>query len=311
MAPNSPPNADPRARFYALFQQHWTAGTGLDPKSPAQEWTARIFCDAMGKAGFPNLDNDTLAAWRSGERWPQPERKTAILNVFFPGKPATHPDRAEMEQAWQNGQRAIPPRRKSRIDEDPAPTKWVISPKTRIEGLADMQLQQPEPLNQDGHFRVDAAARLDIAEFEHEKQAYGIGVSTAFLSLESEAYQVKKGSMLGDRPTDMPIKRRADGVEILGPRDPDTGCIVGDLFGDEPVASIESLNNGEAPVALSLRAARRAFKVLGLDAQGRYRPERLDEQQDAVLNTMLGKGRETDSLGRVVLAKATRKRKTE
>ena len=311
--PNSAPNSEAKTRFFALFAQHWDACTGLDSKTAQQDgcWTVRSFSNAVEKAGFSAPDPDTIGAWLKGERWPQPARKGAILAVFFPAKQGNDAARQKMLDAWTDGQREVTPRRKARIEDSAASLKWVISRHGATEGLADLRLHQPFPLNEEGSYRVEASARLDIAEFAHERQDYGIGVTTVLLAVESEGYQVTRGSMIGERPADLPARLRADGVELHGPRDNDSGCIVGDLLGEEHVANIESLNDGEAPVYVSLRAARRAFKVLGLNAQGRNTPVAVSEETDAVINALLGKDRERDSLGRVVLAKASMKRKPE
>ena len=309
--PNSAPNSEAKTRFFALFIQHWNAGTGLDIKAAKRDerWTVRHFSDAVERAGFAAPDPETIGGWLNAERWPQPARKDAILAVFFPAKSGNDAARAEMLASWTEGQREAPARRKARLEDSPVPLKWVISRHVSTEGLADLRLHQPQPLNEEGSYRVEASARIDIAEFGHDRQDYAIGVTTVLLAVESEAYQVTRGSMIGERPTGLPARVRADGVEMTGPRDPDSGCIVGDLLNGEHVAHIESLNDGEGPVHVSLRAARRAFKVLGLDAQGRNTPVPVSEETDAVLNILLGKDREKDSLGRVLLAKMSMARK--
>lgn len=116
MPPNSPANSVPECRrFFELFVQHWTQGTGLerhDPRAKARDtgWTDRTFADAMGKSGSSKADADTMKSWRNGEQWPQKGRKDAILKVFF-GPPKaeakeseTERLRTEMNLAWEDGQ---------------------------------------------------------------------------------------------------------------------------------------------------------------------------------------------------------------
>ncbi len=67
----------------------------------------------------------------------------------------------------------------------------------------------------------------------------------------------------------------------------------------------------EGPIELSLRSARRSFRVAEIDARGKRKAVETSEEQDAVLNILLSKVREKDSLGRVVLARASMKRKPE
>ena len=307
-----PGNFPSRHRFVELFQKHWREGTGrkLGLGATGPGWSEVTFARAVTKGEFGECpETKTITAWKDGKRWPQEDSKNIILKVFFTGKSHADPDRMAMEDAWTEGQRESPPRRKARLEDSSVPQKWVISRHVTTEGLADLRLHQPSPLNEEGSYRVEASARLDIAPFEHDRQDYAIGVTTVLLAVESEAYQVTRGSMIGERPTELPARVRADGVELTGPRDPANGCIVGDLLNGEHVAHIESLYDGEAPVFVSLRAARRAFKVLGLGAQGRNTPIAVSEETDAVLNILLGKDREKDSLGRVVLAKMSMARK--
>lgn len=107
----APDSAYGRQRFFALFVQHWRAGTGLavhNKKAMDRDgaWSARTFADAMEWAGARSADRATIQSWLEGKHWPQKTRKDAILKVFFRLPSGTPPDagterlRAEMDQAW-------------------------------------------------------------------------------------------------------------------------------------------------------------------------------------------------------------------
>jgi hypothetical protein len=182
--------------------------------------------------------------------------------------------------------------------------------KEDFEGLAQMAAGEPMPnSNEAGAFRIEAAPRVNVGTFEISGNNLRIGVNCVFLGFRSQGYSLRPESLISERSGAAGMKTVDGGVEFSAP---DTGgCLDGPLLHGDYFAVMETDRNGEAPVTLSLRAARRAFKVTKIGANGRPKPIAASEARDAVLDILLADHQEKDSLGRVVLAKASMKRKTE
>ena len=327
MAPgNSSPNSGPECRrFFALFQQHWNAGTGLASHSKSAmdrdgRWTVQTFGDAMEWAGVSTIDPGTIQSWLDKERWPQKERKNGVLKVFFrlpkgiAADPETDRLREQMEIAWQQGQEArVRSQPASRSAEREVNAAWIAagSP-VRTPGLASLTLDEPQQGNEpDATWYVRARLRLETAEYEREDgQSVFIALRNAFLTIFASGYRVANGSLISERSHHPNFRPKGDGVEVVGPCE-EGFCLNGDPLGEDQIAQIKPADDGkgEESVTVALYAFRRSFAV-SLSPT----PRQIDGsdvaaiERDAVLNALIAKGRK-DSQGRLLLARDTMKRK--
>jgi hypothetical protein len=309
--PNSvgEPSQEPesRQRFWELFRHHWQAGTGLDGQLRKRGWTYRAFGESLKSAGLPAPDPDTVASWLHAERWPKASRKEAILTAFFPRDRSDDAARAEMSRAWEDGERVPVPAPQPAPTTDAERPRWVRFDEASTEGLAEIALAEPKPhSNEDGVFRIEGDPLVTVADAEIDGRTLRIGVSSVLLCFHSEAYAIRPESLISKRNDSGQMKTVVGGVEFL-PRGT-AQCVDGPLLEDDYFAVVESKRAGEAPMMFALKTARRSFRVIETDTRGQPKPSVSNEEQDAVLNILLGKDQEKDSLGRIVLAKISMRR---
>jgi hypothetical protein len=319
MAANASGNSDQNSvRFFELFSQHWQAGTGLpthDKRAMDRDgrWIVRTFSNAMEWAGIPSTDPATIQSWLRGQRWPQRERKDAILKVFFRVPKGQEIDstarlqREELDQAWLDGQSRArhEPQMAEQHSEPEAPKRWMpAGTSAAIAGLASVRVAEPAPANDpaSGWF-VKARIRLGQAEYEREDGTpVYIAVEAAVLSVAASGYQVATGSLIGHQSDHSNFRQETDNdsVAVIGPAP--RNCLEGDPAHDETLARIVPIaeSGSDESVGVSLHAFRRCFVVS-------LTPTPLDcvgfEEKQAVLNRFIELGRERDAQGRVLLAR--------
>jgi hypothetical protein len=314
MTPNSAQNSDPRRRFFDLFGLHWAAGTGLDQKLRAKEggWSYRRFADVLGRLGKSPPDPDTVAAWLKGTRWPKQSRRDVILAAFFPTGGGNEAERQALDDAWAEGERA-PRSADANIaasPEDRLPPKWVRYDETVTEGLAELALTEPQPhSNEDGVFRIEGEPLVTVAEAEIDGRDLRIGVNSVLVLFDSASYAIRPDSLISKRRDDTAMKTVVGGVRFSAAEG--KPCLDGPLWQGDYFAVIDSRNTGDGSFHVALRAARRSFRVAEIDAQGRRISVEATEEQNAVLNILLGQEQDKDTLGRVALAKVSMRRKSE
>jgi len=311
MTPNSEPNSNPRRRFFDLFKRHWEAGTGMDARLRASGggWSYRRFADAAPKIGKP--DPDTVAAWLKGTRWPKQSRKDVILAVFFPAG-CDEAARQAMADAWEAGERAprSPDGDIGSPTDDRSPPRWVRSEETSTEGLAELALAEPQPQsNDDGAFRIEGEPLVTVAEPEIDGRDLRIGVSSVVVLFESDSYAIRPESLVSKRRDDPALKTVVGGVQVSAADS--TGCLDGPLWQGENFAVVDSRNAGDGTMEITLRAARRSFRVAEIDARGKRKSVDASEEKDAVLNILLGQDKDKDTLGRIALARVKFRRSAE
>lgn len=329
MPGNSGPNSESDCpRFFVLFQKHWKSGTGLAAHDqPAMKrdgsWTVRTFSNAMEWAGLGSIDPATIQSWLDGERWPQKERKNAILKVFFRLPKVTQNDqetgrlRDEMDVAWLEGQAARTRSQSfARNEEREVIAGWIASgTPVHTPGLALLMLDEPQQGNEpDAPWYVGARLRLQTAKHERRDGSYVfIALRTAFLSIGVSGYRVVNGSLIGQekRAENPNFQGENDGAEVVGPRE-EGFCLGGDPLAGDYIAQIKPADDGksEESVTVALHAFRDSFAIsLSPKPSDSEQSDVARTEKNAVLNALIAKGRVKDSQGRMLLARDTWKRK--
>ena len=314
-------------RFFDRFEQHWKAATGLAaflkrPTKEGEAWNEPDFVTAIEKAGIGTIRVETVRWWKNRIRWPQEKSKDAILKVFFPvpntGQRDAEADRqsTEMEAAWTEGQAAANRSRPAaRQDSDEAEAVWIASGTPfKTAGLARIDLIREPPNEPDTPWRLLARLRLGTAKHEatNSRPRLFIALRTAFLTVRASGHRVVPGSLIAERAPHGNFRPQVDGVDVIGPRACEVGCLHGDPLGDEEIARIEATANrtGEESVTVELYAFKDSFAV-SLKPQPRDSDDSdvAADLKDAVLNALISKGRRfKDDQGRALLARDTLKR---
>jgi hypothetical protein len=312
MTANSAPNSDPRRRFFDLFKRHWNASTGnATLQAAGKGWSHRHFADAAQKLGKAAPDPDTVAAWLKGTRWPKQSRRDAILAVFFPAG-CDEAARQEMADAWEAGERAprSPDEDIGSHTDDRSPPRWVRCEDYITEGLAELALAEPQAQsNDDGAFRIEGEPLVTVAEPEIDGRELRVGVSSVVVLFESESFAIRPDSRVSQRRDDPTLKTVPGGVQVSAAEA--TGCLDGPLWQGEYFAVVDSRNAGDGSMEITLRAARRSFRVAEVDARGKRKSVDVTEEKDAVLNILLGREQDKDTLGRIALARVKFRRTSE
>jgi hypothetical protein len=314
------------SRFFALFLQHWNAGTGLavhDKKAMEHEghWSARTFANAMEWAGAGGADPGTIQSWLIGDRWPQRMRKDAILKVFFRVPKGVGPDpqierlRAEMDGAWQEGQVGRSRTQfLTRREEPDVAAIWIGADNPfDTAGVASLTLDPPQQGNEpNAPWYVRARLWLDVGEYEAEDgKRFYLGLRRAFISLAAAGFRVVNRSLIGDKARPHPnFEGRSNGVDVIGPRLVENGCLSGDPLGEDYIAQIWPADDGtgQATVTVSLHAFRSDFAFILPASHDTEESEVASLEKDRVLNVLISKNRR-DEQGRVLVARDTMKRR--
>jgi hypothetical protein len=187
--------------------------------------------------------------------------------------------------------------------------RWAIVESRMTEGLVELRLHLPRPGNVDQTFYIDATLRFGVSEFNIGDCTVLIGLKDAFLSIDSEAFQPAKGSMLGERNDNRFFRRSVGGIRILGPRE--GRCLVGDPLGDEHVVIMERSLGGDEQIGLTVHAGRLSFDVtITDDREERREAAPMSKNKNAILNALILDKTERDTQGRAVLACSAIQRKS-
>ena len=314
MSGDSPVNSRAQSEFWGLFEHHWHRGTGLSQAKREEKggWTEQLFIEAVKKAALPAPDKNTVPEWLKHQQWPQERSLKKIFSAFFNGN-TNLPELQAMQTAWDEAQRTPPARRKSVPPPEQDPPKWVRSDESITEGLAELALAEPQPhSNEEGVFRIEGDPLVLVAEPEIDGRSFRVEVTGAALLFESDSYAIRPGSKISERTGDKAMKTVVGGVEFFPAQG--EACLDGPLLDGDYFAIIEGKNTGDGNIHLTLRTVRgtrRSFRISKLDEHGRRISEDITDEQDAVLNILLGPSKDKDTLGRVELAKVTMRRIVE
>jgi hypothetical protein len=311
------PNSDPKSVFRDIFGRHWSNGRGR----PSGTWTTRLFLAAMTKANC-SITDDTCRLWLRGQNVPRAKQKDAILRVFFPkcdseGSGADAEDHREFEAAWERAsaetQRSA---RASGLSDEPVNDWALYEAEHEVAGLVELEPQQPSPGNIPQTYYLHATLRFGTITPTCNDRMVFIGLEESHLSIRASGYLVRKGSMIGERSPMETLQRDASrGVKISGPRDK-WGNLSNDALGDEHIAIIESRGTGDENVAIVVAAEKWNVAVAAVEGndgvryEDRSRVRVSSAEKEAVLDALLRKGRPADELGRLIVAKATMKRRS-
>lgn len=303
--------------FYALFRQHWDAGTGLAHHARhAVErdrcWIYKTFADAFaktpGNAGNA-LDSKTVEAWKVGPprvHRLQERNKDAILATFFPRPRDARAEAgcAEMEAAWarlpSSTTKVIP---SSSIETREDRLAWRLDPPQCImKNLVELRLHQPDPGNR-GSWYVKATLRIDsqVCCQLSPTEAVLISLREPTLTLEAPGFPIAENSRIGERPGGHPhFRPRPNGWHVLRTLDA-KGEV--NLAKDEHLAVIGGDGSGEGPVTVALIADGRSIRLTPADTEG----EPLDapvptEEKEAIISLIFCKQPSEDTSGTVVIA---------
>jgi DNA-binding winged helix-turn-helix (wHTH) protein len=176
---------------------------------------------------------------------------------------------------------------------------WSIFEPTGTDGLVELRLHQPRQGNQPEMFYLDATLRVEVAEYEMDDRILLIGLTDAFLSVESKGCQPAKGTVIGERLACEGVHPKPRGVEFQAPP---AGRLTGDLLGEEYIAVMEPTISSEQLVTIQVRAGRRSFSVTAKDIDG-VEEQTTSTEKTAILNRFI-ELKLRDEQGRVTLAEA-------
>lgn len=318
-------------KFLEMFGALFKSGVGKpEPDARVRRaWEAKRFAETMGRNGC-TVTKDAVYTWCNKKHLPREDAFLVMVKVFFPkGKPA-EPDLALIyedflltweslksqpresdivpatapEQGFNWNKMSQIPKGEISTQEQSGSSSWIFPETEWTAGLAELRLHQPRTGNQLGTFYVDATLRVDTGKYELANQTIFIGLSDAFLAIETSGCQPARGTLIGERLTSENIRPKPRGVEF---RARDGANLSGDLLGEEYIAVMEPTTQGKQSVTVELRAGRRSFNV-SLERDDGSIVNAESAAKMSILNTLIFKMKEKDMQGRVVLAAAKMKR---
>ena len=286
-----------RREFAILLDSHLKRGqNSVRPSNQWRPWSNNDF------AGVVGVSPNSVANWRNGQNPIPPEDIIPVLNALFGDEVTFAPHRRAVREAWERAKGLVP---------DPVPEPedaWEAIERTG--GIfAEVTLHPPVAANQPEHFRLSATVHLAPAEHDADGRIVIIGLKEAFLSITTSGHQIAFNSLIGERTPHSNVSPGVGGVFITGPRDSD-GLLKGNPIGDDHLAAIEPGVPGNDTVTLRVCATPRSFSFAyasdpdSLIAKVEERPNRT-----AILSVLLGEMLSRDSLGRIILASASMRRK--
>jgi hypothetical protein len=286
---------------YHLDQGQRPSGRG-EPWNPTTFATALSMLDADGEAPEPVAESN-VRSWLAGTA---PNKVEPILQVLFGTNKDYQRLRGELRDAWLAAKGRGPG---PEVAGEPgnALLDWDDrSERAYINGVT-LRWHRPREANEPDALYVDASLLIEPDDLDPDKGDIVLGIREPLLAIVSKRYRAAKDSMVGQRMHDY-FEWASDGAKVVNPKD-EFGRVKGDLLRDTHVALLEPHAPGADQVTALLLAGRRCFIVTERDASGK---ETLmsDENKNAVINALINDQLPKERpLGRLVLARATMRRK--
>lgn len=252
----------------------------------SQYWAPWTVTDFMKAA---KCSASAIANWRNEDARKPPYNIVPLLNAFYGEIPLYEAQKEKMRRLW-HAARGIP-------DEQTGLTapRRLTGPST----LVHLRGHKSEPVTDSN---TNHALYVSLTISPHHDAQYGdkrvtIGLRHAILRLTSDHWQPTRNGLISERGhSNFAID--AAGARIVGPVDQEMGVLNGQIVGDDAIAELEPLNNGDGPVTVSVVATESSFKVMENGD--------LSAEQDAVIAALLMDMLKTrDNQTRVVLESVT------
>lgn len=308
--------------FHAMFDKYWHCGAGRNKiENSAQSWTTANLAISLRQQNCM-VSHAIIETWLNKSKIPIWPEISAIADVFFPAyehDAQQHAERQSFIDAWTKVQRHQNAFRHSDMDE-PRPeelNEWSRKNPVPFSGLAELELFSPQPDNQDG-YRLKARLLIGSREDETTEKPVLISLTEAFITVRPSKKVTINGSLVGTREKHPNLAPVPGGLKITGPKSSNhntktlkKSVLSGDVFEDADLAIIRIEDNSEdAQVSVSLSVSRRGFNVDALDENGEISKDAYtSEAKKAILNLLICRELDADDQGRVVLQRATLKRK--
>lgn len=202
---------------------------------------------------------------------------------------------------------------------EPPAAEWQRRRGTVLADLVMLRLDPPRPGNEpQNSYYVEATLRFGTAKVDvdpetdaDDARTLAIALTEARLAVDSDSWEPLPGTMLGERDgTQSPhYTHRGNAIDIIGPAP--AGTLDGDPLAGQHLAVIAGTNVGDDEFAVSVAALRGSFVVGEVDANsGAAAPASVNRSK--ILNALIySKTAARDDANRVVLARATMKRRPE
>jgi hypothetical protein len=290
------PALEPHQRALAIMideaMQRGQRGDGIKPEY-WKPWTNRALAERAV------VSENSVANWRDPDRRMPPEDIGPLLKVFYGTIERHSAEKAKMQQLWRKAHSFL-------TENSPEPTRWDASKPASLQGAVRLvTLRAHEPLRGN-----DETLRLMVTliitpdgDLMYRGRGITIGLTNALLSLDSDHWQPAYQSLASER-NHPHFALDASGARIVGPIDATTGMITGAPLGDEPLAVIEPIANGDGPVHVTICASRGSFRVLAGTTGGPQKS--VSRNQDLVLNALFHEQlHDRDNHDRAILARSS------
>ncbi len=317
--------SDEDVGFHALFRKHWDNGTGLKRKHAGQatSWSAKQFAAAVTDRGG-TASEDAVHNWVKGTNLPRRQQMMAIRKVFFLkegcSSTAENADDVAMLEAW-NAANVSRSRKAASVDApDAFPENAIDWPRQHtkpITGLAELELFTPQPANDGGYYIVGRLV-LGAREDDAHDTPFIISMREAHLTYALSDNLAADGSLIGARLKVPNLIETPGALKIIGPTSTTTDSkgheyryLDGEVFEQNHIMKISEFeSDGDTSISLTLAVPQRCFDVRPLDSEGKD-PLAVyaSEAKHAIINTLLATKLSRDGQGRVILQKATIKKR--
>ena len=287
--------------FAILLDEYLKQGQHPDtPRNRWQHWTNDSF------AGVTGASPGSVANWRNQNAMILPKNINPVLEALFGDKPEYAGHRRDLKEAWERAQGLVAAEEESEPGDG-----WDILPRMAPTALAEAILHQPTAANRAETWHLHATLRFDSAEqTDEDYRTVIIGMREAFAALTGSGYQTAQNSLIGERAPHDHITPGVGGITLAGPVQ--GGTLRGNPIGDDPLAIIEPGPAGDNTVRITVSASPRAFTfAYAPDPDSPLVCAEQKPNRAAILGLLFAGEAPRDAQGRVVLASAGLRRKSE